>query len=139
VKEIRLTKGYTALVDDADYPALRLFSWHASRSGNRIYAQRMEGGRPIRMHAQIMGARVGYEVDHRQHPDAGVMILDNRRSNLRFATRAQNNANRRPQSTTKSSIFKGVYFAKQTQRWRARIRHRSRGDEDASYQNLAGL
>ena len=46
--------------------------------------------------------------------------LDNRRANLRFCTRSQNNMNRRP--SMKTSKYKGVYFRKDTGKWRAEIK-----------------
>jgi hypothetical protein len=46
--------------------------------------------------------------------------LDNRRANLRPATRAQNAANRRPRAGG-SSRFKGVHWSKADNRWVARI------------------
>lgn len=56
------------------------------------------------------------EVDHRDGDG-----LNNCRSNLRLATRAQNGANL-PARVGETSRFKGVYWRKDTERWQAKIK-----------------
>lgn len=107
MREISLTRGFVALVDDEDYEALARFSWCAVRfSGKTLYALRSVRLNPHRtknfvMHRELMNPTAGALVDH-----ANGDGLDNRRANLRLATRAQNMQNRRIQSG--SSRFKGV-------------------------------
>lgn len=120
-RRIRLTQGFVALVDAADYERLSRFRWYAVRSGRRVYAQRCSGGRKLNMHAEIMGQQEGKEVDHLRHPQPGRRVLDNRRSNLRWVTRRQNCANRRRWAKPKTSLFKGVHLNRRTQRWRSVI------------------
>ena len=67
------------------------------------------------MHNEIIGAVFGVEVDHENHD-----TLDNRRINLRFATKSQQAANRRLRSDNRSGV-KGVRWNKGTQSWRATI------------------
>jgi HNH endonuclease len=61
-------------------------------------------------------------------PDAGEIdhingdCLDNRRENLRKATRSQNMANQPKIGGTWSSHYKGVTWFKQRQKWRAQIK-----------------
>jgi len=77
-----------ALVDDADYDLVGAYTWCRGTNG---YAQ--TGGshsRLQRMHVVIMGRKEGYEIDHINRDK-----LDNRRANLRFVTRSQNNLNRK--------------------------------------------
>lgn len=114
MREIPLTRGQVALVDDEDYERLACFKWFAFRtaSTNRYYAARgiryrkPDGRVSVRlvfMHNQIMGPESEKEVDHANRDS-----LDNQRSNLRFATRAQNQANVTSRRMSRSG-FRGVY------------------------------
>lgn len=96
-REIPLTRGLFALVDDEDYESLSQHKWMACGFAGREYAARnapKAGGiRPspsiVYMHRVIAGAAVGQEVDHRNRSR-----LDNRRSNLRICTHRQNSYNK---------------------------------------------
>jgi hypothetical protein len=113
MKEMQLTQGQVALVDDEDFEALIAHKWQAQFSPDTgtYYAVRTTAPdsngkrRAILMHDQIMNPPVGFEVDHRRRADT----LDNRRGNLRNATKSQNNCNQglRSDSTTG---FKGVHL-----------------------------
>ncbi|TXH58878.1 MAG: HNH endonuclease [Desulfurellales bacterium] len=97
-KEIQLTKGFTTIVDDDDYEWLSQWQWHAHQSRRDWYAcrsQAVDGGGQItvRMHRLILGAPDGMVVDHINRNS-----LDNRRSNLRIATRTENLRNGRSPS-----------------------------------------
>jgi HNH endonuclease len=113
MKEIQLTQGKVALVDDADYEALSQYRWYAfpDKRHSTFYAARnsstVNGKRhTVRMHRQILGLDFGYrcEVDH-QDGDG----LNNQRHNLRGCSRQENNRNMRMQIRSKSSRFKGVH------------------------------
>jgi hypothetical protein len=117
-RKITLTQGKFALVDAADYGWLKQFNWYADKANVGWYATRNvrtngEWGH-IRMHREIMGAPPWLEVDHRN-----LNGLDNRRSNLRLCTHAQQMRNKR--SLRGSSRYKGVYWKKDCGRWRAQI------------------
>jgi hypothetical protein len=96
-----------------------------------------------RMHRVILGLPPkNPHVDHKNHDR-----LDNRRSNLRIVTQAQNNTNRRKRAGT-SSRFKGVTWSKPRQKWEAQIQvdgwHRMLGrfateEEAARAYNQAAL
>lgn len=122
--EIPLTRGYTAKIDDCDV-VLCAFKWTAfgvERNGKRrIYAVREVKGERILLHHAIIGRRHGMDVDHIDSD-----TLNNQRSNLRFATRSQNNANGRKQ-VGRSSRFKGVHWHSQVGKWTAQIRKRHLG------------
>lgn len=123
MREIPLTQGKVALVDNADYDWLNQHKWHANEdcSGNFYAARNLPLGNGkyyhIRMHRQILGLKRGdkREIDHKNHK-----TLDNRRINIRICTHQQNLMNHKLHSNT-SSKYKGVYWDKQHKKWRARI------------------
>jgi hypothetical protein len=111
MKEITLTQGKVALVDDADYDWLNQFNWYASRSRDtdNFYAMREDTtGKVVLMHCEILGLK---GVDHRNGNG-----LDNRTFNLRPATKTQNNWNRGAYKNNKSG-FKGVYWIEGREKW----------------------
>ena len=114
MKFIQLTKGYTAVIDDADYAAVSQFSWHAHVCKNTVYARRgyRVGGRCVTqyLHQFLLKCE---RVDH--HDRDG---LNNQRDNLRKATVQQNAFNRVQVSGT--SPYKGVHRNRKA--WRAMIR-----------------
>lgn len=92
MKQIRLSKGLYALVDDEYFDLLNQWSWYASNEsrGTKWYAIRRENGKKIRMHRQIMewngyDARPPYVIDHINHNS-----LDNRLENLEMITQTEN-------------------------------------------------
>ncbi len=119
---IPLTRGQSAIVDAEDYEWLIKFKWQAKwcSTTKSFYAARSlprdkTGKRlAVMMHREIMGAQDGVEVDHRNHD-----TLDNRKSELRFASHAQNLWNTRVRRNNKCG-FKGVIQRSAT-RWSARI------------------
>lgn len=116
MKEIQLNHGKVALVDDEDFEYLNQFKWYAHKRGGNYYAERCHKGKIIIMHNVIMNPINGFFVDHIFHNG-----LDNRKSQLRLATRAQNNANRRARKNA-TSKYLGVAFEKDRKKWTARIR-----------------
>lgn len=106
MKEIQLTKGRIALVDDCDYEWLKQYD--RLPNGKRKSEQ---------MHRMIMHATQGVEVDHVSRDR-----LDNRRSNLRLCSHTQNAHNRSKQSNTHSQ-YRGVTWHKRDKKWIAQIVH----------------
>jgi hypothetical protein len=116
---VTLTKGYHAIIDAIDVERVTGWNWSVVVSSGVAYACRSErsGGvrRVVMMHRVIIDAPIGMEVDHKDGDS-----LNNRRLNLRLATRCQNNQNqRRPVSNT--SGVKGVQFERRRGKWRAII------------------
>jgi len=107
MKEIQLTRGKFTLVDDEDYEWLNQWKWHYTHYG--YAARRSERHVIVLLHRLVLCAPKGSEVDH-----ANGDRLDNRRVNLRFCTRSQNNANKR--LTWGRSKYKGVWL-QQPGRW----------------------
>lgn len=112
--------GLVALVDDGDHEWLSRFRWTASRKGRRtfrFYAVTAIEGRNVYLHRLIMGADPGVEIDHIDRNP-----LNNQRSNLRVATRAQQSRNTvRHNRRGRSGPYKGVSWHKQGQKWQAHI------------------
>ena len=117
-REIQLTRGMVALVDDVDFERAVCFEWSAAKRGAQLwYAKRSASPRPHRsweyLHRFILGVvDPSVRVDHKNNDG-----LDNRRLNLRVASHGQNCQNSRPRS---SSGFKGVDWHSGDGRWRAR-------------------
>jgi len=111
MKEITLTQGEVALVDDADYEEVMKRKWHVTRSsrGGRLrrnlYAVGYKNCKPgymnVLMHREIMGAPQGMDVHHINGNG-----LDNRRRNLRVCTHQENQCGRH--STWGLSRYLGV-------------------------------
>ena len=115
-RKIKLTQGLIAIVDLEDFKYLNLFKWFAKIDDRTYYAARIENGKKIYMHRQIMQPPCGYVVDHINHQG-----FDNRKVNLQVITVAENNYNSRKTSKKTSSQYKGVSLNKSTNKWRAVI------------------
>lgn len=125
--EILLSQGKAiTLVDDSDFELLSQRNWCVNNYGYAYRTGRRLDGilwrKNILLHRQLLGLTNSsgeVEVDHLNHNK-----LDNRRSNLRICTHAQNAFNRRL-GTASSSGFKGVSFRKgsyfENKPWRATI------------------
>ena len=118
MKEIPLSKGHVAIVDDDDYEKICSHRWYAlERRGGTVAMRTQHAPRKtIYMARQIVNAPAGMYVDHANHD-----TLDNRRANLRICTNAQNISNGTPQRG-RSSRYKGVSFSKSAHKWHAYIR-----------------
>ena len=101
--QIQITGG-VALIDDLDQGLIMGHSWHTNDHG---YAISRIGGKLVRMHRLITGAKEGEHVDHKNRN-----TLDNRRKNLRVGLRNHNMWNSikkdRGGKRKTSSKFKGV-------------------------------
>ena len=121
--KISLTKGQWALVDEADFVWLNQWKWYASwcSKTQSYYARRsvrVNGKKLcISMHRLILGLIPGdkKEGDHANHD-----TLDNRRSNLRVATSAQNSQNM-DKSRPNESGYRGVFWHAPSKLYIARI------------------
>ena len=118
LKQIPLTQGRFAVVDDGDFERLSKFKWCVCCQHGIFYARRKVGGKGLPMHRQILGLEIG---DARQGDHINGDGLDNRRCNLRIATSQQNKWNRSPQQGT-SSQYKGVHWFICAKKWRSQIR-----------------
>jgi len=115
MKEIPLTHGLVALVDDGDFEWLSGYHWFLDGDGyaacNDFRGTRFGGC----MHSQIMRPKKGTETDHKNGNK-----LDNQRVNLRGCTSAQNNWNSGIYKNNTSG-YKGVSWHKRDKKWQAKI------------------
>lgn len=114
-REIVLTNGMIAIVDDEDFERVSQRKWQAHSLGKRWYA-RTTTRRKIYLHRFVLGAKPNQTVDHRAGDG-----LNNRRSNPRFASTTQNLQNSRARTGTITG-FKGVHFNRLRNCFRAQIR-----------------
>lgn len=102
MREIPLSQGRVALVDDEDYGELSKYKWSLSCQGNSEYAVRIVDGKMTSMHRTVLRPPAGYQTDH-----VNGNGLDNRRCNLRPCTKKQNQQNCRVSKNNKVG-YKGV-------------------------------
>jgi HNH endonuclease len=124
IRYIPVTRGKYVIVDADNYDWLNQWKWSTryASSDKLFYAIRIQlnnKGRKevIFMHRFIMGLSYadGLTVDHINHD-----TLDNRKSNLRVATYAQNCANRRVRSDNISGIA-GLSWNSLLRKWNVQI------------------
>ena len=126
-RTIPLTRGKFALVSDEDYEHLiDVGRWRASRQHYAVHYTTDEAGRQkvVYMHRLIAermyGPLNGFQVDHISGATLGPQArLDNRRDNLRLATRSQNQAHKGPQINTR--LAKGIH--RRANRFEVKIRY----------------
>ena len=125
VKQILLTQGKFAIVDDEDFEWLNQWRWCAARAGDRWYAVRLlyqsspRSKKNLFMHREILGLKRkdGKQTDHVNHNG-----LDNRRCNIRKCSNTQNQYNQKPRKGC-SSKYKGVSWSKVCEKWKVAINH----------------
>jgi len=104
MKEIKLTQGKVALVDDEDFEWLSQWKWYAHKNCRTFYAvcwDSLKTSKLLSMHREIMKAKDGCEIDHIDGDG-----LNNQKKNLRICNHAENMQNRR--SANKTSKYLGV-------------------------------
>lgn len=115
--------AYVVLIDEADLELISRYSWRVRRHRRtgKLYVSAKAGGVNVMMHRLIGQTPDGLDTDHKNNDS-----LDNRRCNLRSATRSQNNVNRAKQATyagkPTTSRFKGVTWDREKRCWRAAMR-----------------
>jgi hypothetical protein len=115
-KKINLSKGKHTVVSDEDYAWLIQRKWCYSNSGYAVHYFKEDGKhKTLYMHRAIMQPPADLQVDHINRDR-----LDNRRENLRLATRSENQANKSI-GHNNTSGYKGVTFDRG--KYDARIRY----------------
>lgn len=123
MKELQLTRGLIAKVDDEDFPAvLALGRWQARKCGREIYASTDVNKRTILLHRFVMkvdGSAAAFllRVDH-----INFDTLDCQKQNLRILSTSENALNRKGLQPNNISGVNGVYWNSQKRKWHAEIR-----------------
>jgi hypothetical protein len=111
MKELKLTRGMVALVDDDDFEKVNKYNWCICNAKYRIYAKSVVGD----LHRFILNPPKGKVVDHINGNG-----LDNRKENLRICDPKENVRNAR-RGTDNKSGHNGIYWHKASKKWMARI------------------
>lgn len=126
-RQIPLTQGQVAIVDDEDYEWLSESTWYAARNKESFYAARhippgpTSIARQFPMHNAVWThyngpIPAGLTIDHADRD-----TLNDQQSNLRLATRAQQAQNHGLRKDNKSG-YRGVYWYQPTECWRSMIK-----------------
>jgi len=127
MKEIPLTQGKVALVDDEDFEVLNAFKWCAGRDKRTFYVMRRVrrpsgGWTTEKMHRVILMRKLGHSLAKDEQSDhVNGDGLDNRRENLQMATTAQNQRNCHRFMHTVTSRYLGVCWHKHFAKWTPRV------------------
>ena len=114
---IRLFGDKYAIIDEEDYKLISQYKWHVNHYGYAVCNKYVGNYKStaIFMHRLIMQTPKGMDTDHINHNP-----LDNRKSNLRVCTHANNQKNLSLRKNNTSGV-RGVRWHKQLQKWNARI------------------
>lgn len=111
---VPLTKGDVALIDEQDVDLVSQYNWYSQTGNNTKYAANKSKASSILLHRLILG-----DCDTADHINGDG--LDNRRTNLRSCSTAENNKNTRKRTSCRSK-YKGVVFDDSAiNKWKARI------------------
>lgn len=119
--KIELKPGKTATFDAVGLGLFYSYKWYVTSKGylarNTVNTKTKSKQKTVLFHRVLISGSQALHIDHINHDP-----LDNRISNLRSVTRAQNQMNRVKSLKPVSSRFKGVYCNKRSGRWYAQIR-----------------
>lgn len=121
MKEINLSQGKVAFVDDEDFDYINQWKWCTQKHGHTFYAIRSvyHPKSTIRMHRQILNITGTRQIaDHKNRNG-----LDNRKQNIRICT-FENNSQNKKKRLDATSIYKGVNLRRKRGRkdkWECRI------------------
>jgi hypothetical protein len=118
-------EGLYTIVDPEDYYRYGHMKWCLATHGTKPYAvcgvKQKDGSiKTVRLHRIIKKPGKGRVVDHWNNNS-----LDNRNSNLRSATRAQNSYNRKKRKNATSKYI-GISFNKRLRIWDVQIMHKGK-------------
>lgn len=116
MREVPLSQGQTAFVDDEDYDRVSEHKWFALKKRNSWYAvANKKGGRKLGlfyMHRFIIGGEDKAPIDHADHNG-----LNNQKHNLRRCSVSQNGANVSKNRSDNVSGIRGVSWNSARQKW----------------------
>jgi HNH endonuclease len=120
-RRIKLTRGQYALVDVEDFERLNEYSWYCTSYGYamcRTVPEKLRKGkkRHAYMHRLLCPVPEEMVVDHINRNK-----LDNRKANLRPATKRQNAWNGTFKKRAGKTCYRGVLWDKALKKWRVRL------------------
>lgn len=121
-------EGKFAIVDDVDYEFLVKHKWFIS--GRYIRRTRKENGKDVLIHRVIANCPENMVVDH-----INGNWLDNRKENLRVCTQHQNSMNKKKDIRGVTSKYKGVYFDKTSNKFRAQLKYKRKNYNLGRFEN----
>jgi len=117
MKQIPLTQGKFAIVDDEDFEFLSQWKWHITTNGYAVRRQKIgEKIANIWMHRVIAKTPDGLVTDH-----IDCDKLNNQKANLRCCSKQGNAVNSSKYNKPCSSRYKGVSKMKGRNKWEAYI------------------
>jgi len=114
MRQFKLTRSKTALVDSEDFERINRYIWHAVKGRHTFYAQTNTKQGMLLMHRAILSIPSDIGIDHKDGNGC-----NNQKENLRICTRSQNLANMK--SHTGASKYKGVSWDKHNIKWIVQI------------------
>lgn len=115
MKEIKLTQGKVALVDDDDFEYLNQWKWFYHQKYAERYLSKFSSRKLLLMHRVIINTPDGMETDHINNNG-----LDNRKYNLRICSKSENQHNSKIRKNNTSG-YKGVTWSKSHKKWQAQL------------------
>lgn len=115
----KTSNGAKAIVDDEDVNELVTRRWHMNAFGyavHKLWNKKTKKYELLWMHRVVNKTPPGLCTDHINHNK-----IDNRKSNLRTATKRQNAGNYSSINKNNTSGSRGVGWDKKTSKWRAYI------------------
>lgn len=114
-------KGQTlkCVIDTSDFDLIKDYTWVANnRRDETFYARTIlqNPRRNLKMEHVLLPPKDGLTPDHIDRSG-----MNNRRLNLRYATKSQQTANQKRRQSSKTSQYRGVSWNKDTNKWRAQI------------------
>lgn len=117
---ISLTQNRTSIINTSDINLIVIYKWCAwfNKSSKSYYAKSNIGNhKVVSLHRFLLGV-----TDPKLHVDhINGNTLDNRRSNLRICTAAENTKNHTKPHPRNKSGFRGVCWSKDKLKWKAYI------------------
>ena len=119
-RRIKLTQGRFAIVDPEDFERLNQYKWFCSHYGYaaRKIPKKFRKGKEthVLMHRELCPVPDEMVVDHvNRNPG------DNRKANLRPATKQQNSWNSKIKKKRRGSRYTGIYFDRRKGKWLVHI------------------
>ena len=122
-KEIKLTRGRVAIVDDKFFSWLNQWQWHLHESSGKLfYAARACWNKQQKKSYVIFMQREILHLDYKDPREVlhrNFKTLDNRFENIRVCSHSEHQITMKKWSTITSSRYKGVSFNEQRNKWEA--------------------